>query len=139
MLIEMKGRVFSTPAAITVLFDGMEIHSGQVGLGVPLDVETELVSHEWTGAQPTDIGSVSVSVTSGVITVGPVFQHTGGYDMRKNILINGQPPSWPATTMDFMPGGTEDDPNWSGWFFEVAAGETITFNVEVDVPEENTV
>jgi hypothetical protein len=28
-----------------------------------------------------------------------------------------------------MPGGTESDPDWQGWFFELAAGETATFNV----------
>lgn len=48
-------------------------------------------------------------------------------DARGNILINGSAPAWPATPP--QPGGTEQNPDWSGWSFEVSAGETITFTV----------
>jgi hypothetical protein len=44
--------------------------------------------------------------------------------MRKNIFINGQSPEEPSTSVDFAPA-----PDWAGWYFEVSAGETITFNM----------
>jgi hypothetical protein len=55
---------------------------------------------------------------------------TPATDCRSNILINGQPPEWPATPVEpRMPGGTPENPDWTGWTFEVGAGETITFTV----------
>jgi hypothetical protein len=167
-----RGRIESTPAAITILVDGAEVFSGQVGLGQPLDTEIDLATVNTSGS------SVSVSVTSGVILSGSVLTdvttrvwaekfkynpytwvvnngtyymtkvavpantpitdtnywtvvpQVGTVDCRNNdILINGQAPEWPATAVTVMPGGTEQESEWDGWFFELGAGETITYTV----------
>ena len=131
--VEFYGRVFATPSAATILVEGTEVFSGQVGSGQPLDTPLVLA----TTSQPAGNLAVSVSVTSGVITVGQVLSDgaNGGADIRNNdILINGQAPEWPATPVDPMPGGTPESPGWQGWFFEVSAGETITFTIDVMDP-----
>jgi hypothetical protein len=122
MEVTIPGRIFSTPAAVTVLVGGTEKYSGQVGQGVTLDTETDLLTFEWDAAD-NDTVSVSIAVTSGVVTVGAALGQAQ-CDMRKNILINGQSPEEPSTSVDFVPA-----PDWAGWFFEVSAGETITFNM----------
>jgi hypothetical protein len=144
MQLTFKGRVFATPSAVTIVQNGTEIFSGQVGTGQPLDTELNL----FQSTVPAPVGtttatySVSMSVTSGVITCGDtlvqyddsetyVMVPGEGPDLRANILINGQPPEWPSTPIDTMPGGTEGAPNWQGWFFELAAGESITYTYTV--------
>lgn len=143
MKLIFKGRVFATPSAVTIQKNGVEIFSGQVGVGQPLD--TEITLYEETIALPCSAENLalSMSVTSGVITFGDVQLYVndwtpptylypasvGGPDLRTNILINGSLPEWPATLVDSMPAGTESNPDWQGWFFELAAGETATFNV----------
>ena len=172
-----RGRVFSSPSAITILVDGQEVFSGQVGTGQSLDTEITLATVATTGS------AVTLSVTSGVITSGPVLTdctteawtvtdaylpysyvvnngtyymttasvpantpitdtnywavvpQLGTVDCRNNDeLINGQPPEWPATPVDPMPGGTESAPDWQGWFFELSAGEAMTYTYTVPVP-----
>jgi len=137
MIVYARGRVFATPSAMTVLVNGEEVHSGQVGTGQPLDTECTFFEYDW--GQPTPSGtvsSVSIVVTAGVVTVGPWFENNPsgiptefGSDVRSEILINGSLPEWPATPVTPMPGGTPEDPDWYGWFFELGAGETMTFNI----------
>jgi hypothetical protein len=126
MQADFYGRVLSTPAAVTLLVNGVEVHSGQVGAGMPLDSQLVLASYEWaSNAKAGDTVTVNMSVTTGVLTVGSVIMENGATDQRKNILINGQPPEEPASSVGQVPAD-----NWAGWFFEVSAGETITFNLE---------
>lgn len=122
MQVTILGRVFSTPAAITVLSNGTEVHSGRVGQGMPLDTEIDLLSFDWAAAD-NDTASVTVTVTSGVITVGAALGDAQ-CDMRKNILINGQAPELPASDAGFVPAK-----DWAGWYFEISAGETMTFTM----------
>jgi len=143
MQLIFKGRVFATPSAVTILKNGVEIFSGQVGTGQPLDTEITLYTNEIPLPSTAENLALSMSVTSGVISCGDVQLYVPeftppeyvwpssleGTDLRTNILINGSLPDWPATPVDPMPGGNEANPDWQGWFFELAAGETITFNV----------
>jgi hypothetical protein len=150
MKLSFKGRVFATPSAVTILSNGVEIFSGQVGSGQPLDTVLDLYSTTITLPSTAQTLAISLSVTSGVITAGDVellvddyesalptpvppyyYPGTEEYDLRENILINGSLPDWPATTVDPMPGGTEANPDWAGWFFELAAGESTTFTVNI--------
>lgn len=127
------GRVEATPTAATILIEGSEVYSGQIGTGQPLDTEINLAEIDSNG------GAVSISVTAGVAKIGPVWYNMTGNvsdiilsdDIRSSILINGQTPEWPATPVDPMPKGTEENPDWTGWQFEVGAGETITFTVNL--------
>jgi len=123
MNANILGRIFSTPAAVTALFNGEEVFSGQVGQGVPLDTETDILLFDWKNATDEATASMTITVTSGVISVGSCLGDAG-IDMRKNILINGQPPEQPSSDVGFVL--TQD---WAGWFFEISAGETITFNL----------
>jgi len=171
MQILFQGQVLATPTAATILIEGSQVFSGQVGAGQPLNTSIEYANIASAG------GAVSISVTSGILNVGQVWkdstpadwsnavpyalgdqvtyqgnEYENTYadipanapvpgvnpawqlvsvtvDARTNILINGQAPEWPATPVVPMPGGTEQNPNWSGWGFEISAGETITFTV----------
>jgi hypothetical protein len=171
MQILFQGQVLATPTAATILIEGSQVFSGQVGTGQPLNTTIDYANVVSNG------GAVSISVTSGILNVGQVFkwdtsapawsstvpystgdavEYNGSIylastnipattitpdqiagwklepldnDVRSNILINGQAPEWPATPVDPMPGGSEQDPNWTGWAFEISAGETITFTV----------
>ncbi len=126
MQAEFFGRVLSTPAAMTLLVNGVEVHSGQVGTAMPLDTQIVLTSYDWASdAKAGDTVAVNISVTTGVLTLGSVIMQEGATDQRKNILINGQSPETPATPM-----GQNPEDEWAGWYFEVSAGETITFNLE---------
>jgi hypothetical protein len=149
MKLSFKGRVFATPSAVTILSNGVEIFSGQVGSGQPLDTIVDLYSTTITLPSTAQTMAISIAVTSGVITSGDVelyvddyvastppvpgyyYPGTAEYDMRQNILINGSLPEWPATPVDPMPGGTPENPDWAGWFFELAAGESMTFTVDI--------
>ena len=42
---------------------------------------------------------------------------------RSNILLNG---AVPATTSDHPKGGTEENPTWNGWSFQLGAGDIFT-------------
>jgi hypothetical protein len=130
MDVQVMGRVFSTPAAVTALLNGAEVHSGQVGQGMPLDTEIELISFGWADAEPGDTASLSLTVTSGVITVGSCFGNEIWQDMRRNILINGQPPEDPGSHVGHTPAE-----HWSGWFFEISAGETLTCTLQAHEPQ----
>lgn len=133
MNLEFMGRVFFTPSALTMIVDGIEVHSGQVGADQLLDNEIVLV--ELADVTPATTLSVAISVTSGVITLGQVLENDGAEqisnDLRSNILINGVAPIWPATPVVPMPGGDIGTPDWAGWFFELNAGETMTLNVVI--------
>lgn len=48
-------------------------------------------------------------------------------DKRTSIELDGAAPAWPAA--EPYPGGTPENPDWSGWFFDVNAGNTLTFTV----------
>ena len=137
MLIEFSGRAQATPSAMTVLFNGAEVFSGQVGSGQPLDTEMVLATHEWGSTTPEETAAVTISVTSGVVTIascGYSFDDTDPTtDCRigSSILINGVAPEWPATPVEpRMPNGDAENPDWSYWGFELGAGETITFNIQ---------
>ena len=127
------GKIEATPTAATILIEGAEVYSGQIGTGQPLDTQINLAEID------SDGGAVSISVTSGVAKIGPVWYNLTGNagnvilsdDMRSSILINGQAPEWPATPVDPMPRGSEGSPDWTGWHFEIGAGETITFTVNL--------
>lgn len=134
MIVAFKGRVSASPAALTLLVDGVEIHSGPVGSAVPLETETDLVTLPITAGTESNVRAVSIVCTSGVVSVGPVFDATiteGMEDWRisNTILINGVPPEWPITPIPIMPKGTPEDPDWGGWAFELSAGESLTYDI----------
>jgi len=123
------------PTAATILVNGNEVYSGAIGSASAIgDVFTLEVP---TDLNQSDTASISISTTSGILLFASVSSDTIDYpDFRisSSILINGQPPEWPATPVVPMPGGTEQDPDWTGWFFELGAGETLTCNILVDNP-----
>ena len=121
------------PTAATILVNGTQIFSGVLGSGVTIGQTFETDSLP-IAANVGDTVSMSIAVTSGVLKCGPVYSDVCSYpDFRVSSteLINGSAPEWPATPVDPMPGGTEENPDWNGWFHELGAGETLTCNITV--------
>jgi hypothetical protein len=94
-----------------------------------------LVTHEWNSTTYQETAAVTISVTSGVVKIGPAGysyegQPTTDCRVSPTILINGSAPEWPPEgTQPRMPDGTPENPDWDYWEFEIGAGETITFNL----------
>lgn len=156
--LKLEGVLESTPVALTMLVDGVQVFSGQVGIGMNTNDLIDLVTADIDAPVDSESTvSVSIAVTSGVVELGPIrsdlgdlsdmnaetqakmkLAHSvGGNSMwhnreaRSNILINGQPPEYPATPVGYDP-GPEDNPHWGGFHFEVSAGETLTCTVMVE-------
>lgn len=68
MQILFQGEVLATPTAATILIEGTQVFSGQVGAGQPLDAQLDIANVASNG------GAVSISVTSGILNVGQVFK-----------------------------------------------------------------
>lgn len=130
--VKVTGVLLSSPAAATVLLNGVEVQSGQIGVGQPIDTQVDLFTLEYQGEENLDETiALSISVTSGVAKFGVTEAQVlgedntpewtqpwgSGNDGRTQILINGLPPEWPPTPVVPMPGGTPSDPDWSGWCF----------------------
>lgn len=119
------------PTAATILVNGTQVFSGVLGAGVTIG-ETFDTDPLPIAANPDDTVSMSIAVTSGLLKCGGVYSDISLYpDFRisSSTLINGSAPEWPASPVDPMPGGSESDPDWNGWFHEVGAGETLTCNL----------
>lgn len=56
---------------------------------------------------------------------------TDNNDGRRLIKINGQPPEWPSTPVEPMPQGTPDNPDWTGWCFDLNPGDRFECNYRV--------
>jgi hypothetical protein len=79
--IQFQGQVCATPSAATILIDGTQVFSGQVGTGQPLNADLTLATitvDKPANAQSTV--SVSVAVTSGIVRVGSMVSDTGGVE-----------------------------------------------------------
>lgn len=147
MLIRFSGQVQATPSSMTVVFNGTEVFSGVVGSGEPLNTIIDLATYNWNSTTWGETASVSISVTAGLVTIGSVGDGEEGFPpgddrISSSILINGSAPEWPATPVEPMPKGTEENPDWTYWNFELGAGETMTFNIAnngvIDVWAPNT-
>jgi len=102
----------------------------------------------WVGIGPTDSLPINTSVTPNVpwyegndqleadpdgnyyYIPGAGCEGTyGDATERTNILINGVAPAYPSAGI--KPTGTEADPTWGGWCFDLAAGETLTCTLRI--------
>jgi len=124
------------PTAATIIVNGTQVFSGVLGSGTIIGetFETQPIPVD---VNPGQSGSMSISVTSGILNCGGVYSDVCNYpDFRvsSSTLINGQPPEWPATPVSPMPGGDAENPDWDGWYHEVGAGETLTCNIDVPLP-----
>ena len=68
MQILFQGQVLATPTAATILIEGVQVFSGQIGAGQPLDTTIDIANVVSAG------GAVSISVTSGILDVGQVLK-----------------------------------------------------------------
>jgi len=134
--LQMQGRLAATPAAYTMTVDGVQVHSGPVQSDLPLGSNVTLLTMQ-NITTPGNL-SASITVTSGVITFGPVsvlgpVQDPNGGDLRSNIKTNNANPPWPSDGGPTLPGGTPQDPIWTGWYF-YQLGEEDTHTFDINVP-----
>jgi len=133
--LQMQGRIAATPAAYTMTVDGVQVHSGPVQSDLPLGSNITLLTMQ----NITTPGNLlaSITVTTGVITLGPVsvlgpVETPDGADLRSNIKTNNANPSWPSDGGPTLPGGTPQDPDWIGWYFyQLGKDDTHTFDINV--------
>jgi hypothetical protein len=92
MQILFQGQVLATPTAATILIEGSQVFSGQIGAGQPLDTTIDIANVTSNG------GAVSISVTSGILDVGQVFKwattatawnNTTAYSTGDQVEYNG--------------------------------------------------
>jgi len=78
--IQFQGQVEATPSAATILIDGVQVFSGQVGAGLPLNADLTLATISVDNpANVQSTISVSVAVTSGIVRVGSMVADVGTY------------------------------------------------------------
>lgn len=137
--VYFQAHSWANPTAVTVLINGQQAFSGQLGSGTPMGENFDSATME-SGLNNGETATVAISCTSGIVAIGPWLLASAiptGYaapdDIRtsESVLINGQPPEYPASPVFPMPKGNANAPDWSGWFFEISAGETLTFNIKV--------
>jgi len=76
--IQFQGQVEATPSAATILIDGVQVFSGQVGAGLPLNADLTLATISVDNpANVQSTISVSLAVTSGIVRVGPMVADCG--------------------------------------------------------------
>jgi hypothetical protein len=78
--IQFQGQVEATPSAATILIDGVQVFSGQVGTGLPLNADLTLATISVD--KPSNVQStvsVSVAVTSGIVRVGSMCADVGTF------------------------------------------------------------
>lgn len=139
--LSFDGQVMAAPASATITVGGVEVYNGAMGEGVALETDAILATAtvDALGEDGTTV-EVSISVTAGILNIGEIWADYAdgeigpkGSSTRSSILINGVAPEsaageWNGTV--FTP--SED---WLGWRFEVAAGETISFDLAVDAAQ----
>lgn len=145
--LKINGYLITESASATILVNGVESYNGPLAPGQvgPTDpsVQVALVEFEYTGQTDVDETiEISILVTSGSAALGQVFvncqQIAGEFswrrpsaetnDGRTNILLDGEPYPWPTDNIPEMPGGTPENPIWTGWTFMVGSGETLSFD-----------
>ncbi len=137
--VYFQAHSWANPTAVTVLINGHQAFSGQLGSGTPMGENFDSPAMT-TDFENGETATVTVSCTSGIVSIGSWLLSTAtpvGYappeDLRvsESVLVNGQPPEYPASPVFPMPRGNINAPDWTGWFFEISAGETLTFNVKI--------
>jgi hypothetical protein len=135
MKLQLKGRVISDPALITVLINKEQVFMGSINQQSGKEITFFEYEHKEQSA-PTNPIIIDILVLSGTMSVGsaliwvddfeptvPGFytprdncRHTPSpeIDHRQNILINNIAP---------------DISNYNGWFFELAEKENIIFEI----------
>lgn len=147
--LKINGYLLTETASATILVNGVESYNGPLAPGLvgPTDPSEQiaLATFDYVGQLDTDETiEISVLISNGGAAIGQAFvncQQTSGApaawrrlttsttdDGRTNIQIDGEPYPWPTDNIPEMPGGTPENPIWTGWTFIVGAGETLSFN-----------
>lgn len=137
----------TTPTVAIVTINGVEVFNGTIEVADPPPVTTPptvvpIIYGDYNGNDTeSQTLTVEIEVVSGSTsfasmevdtTAVPPKDWIGSFDTtsagRSNILINGAPPSWPGDDGPTVPGGTPENPDWSGWAFSLNAGDVMTFD-----------
>jgi len=137
----ISGENLAAGSSVTVTDGGVEKVNGALSASVTdgsgdAAIVSGIIQWEVTSDPATATAhSVSITVNSGSITVGEAYFNSSDTTAhrlihRTNILINGNPPTYPASAP--LPTGTADDPTWIGWQFRLNAGDVMTCVLTVD-------
>ena len=148
--LKIKGYLATETATATILINGVEAYNGPVAdgqTGPMLPSNTvDLASFTFAGQSiPAETIVVTVTMTSGSAAFGSMFvnrerdplaepvwlyPNSGTDDGRTNISINGVAVQWPSDGGPTVPGGTPENPNWTGWTFILDEGDTLEFDYQ---------
>ena len=126
-----EGAVMELPAWVSICVNDVEVFTGEIEVNdEEFQQELELLDGIiYQHPEPQKSVFIKISVTSGVVKFGPVFAYdllgpirpyNKDNDGRTNIQINNTAPVL-----------TDGATDWRGWMFELAAGDTISFDYEV--------
>jgi len=105
----------------------IEVTQGIVKVGtMPCNIGTVADGYDFAG----DLTNGDKQDGEGYYNPGRHSSPYGDATERTNILINGSAPVAPAEDTGFDPGEAGSE-HWSGWFFEVAAGETFACTLRI--------
>ena len=125
-----EGAVMQRPAIVSISVNDVEVFAGEIEVNdEEFQQELELLDNIiYKHLEPQRSVAIKITVLDGVVKFGPVFAYDllgpdrpyhSDNDGRTNIQINGQ---FPELT---------DAPDWRGWMFELATGDTMSFDYEV--------
>lgn len=137
--LTITGTMVTELADAIISINGTQSYSGPIGVGVtPVPPGTvgpadNLIIAGFTqeDINVTEAITVTVTVVSGAISVGRMsvnIQEGRFYpdiDFRSNITINGLAPTWPTDGGPTVPKGTPENPDWTGWCFQLDVGDVF--------------
>lgn len=148
--LKIKGYLVTETATATILINGVEAYNGTVADGqtgpmLPSNI-VDMASFTFVGQNtPAETIHVTVTMTSGSAAFGSMFVNrernplaapvwlypgSGTDDGRTSISVNGATVQWPSDGGPTVPGGTPENPNWTGWSFVLLEGDTLEFDYQ---------
>lgn len=151
--LKIKGDKLSSVVTADITVNGMVVFSGELATGEnpiatseTLSAPGDLVNVSYAGADDQEVIAVEIKITSGVAMIGPFFSDVTELpannltwrnmtrddrdlgDGRSEIKVNGVDPIWPSNSDFILPGGTPENPAWTGYSFEISADSIFSCN-----------
>lgn len=153
--LKITGNKVTDTVTADVTINGVVVYSGELGSTLNKLINDnrqvpagDLIVVQYDGSDHRENLLVEISVTDGCVLIGPftsdvivlpaeqlawrndtiLSTNVDNNDGRSNIKINDTPPNWELGAAIRPPGGTQDNPSWRGWTFEVGTRSVFSCN-----------